>query len=220
MRNPGRWKPWSRVAKPTSVRPVNEARVFSGGTGGTGGTARSRRRCRRYRRCDRVVPRQGRGRCPCRRAPENGYHLVTPRTLAPPRGTTCTTCTTCTTKGESEQAEFTSSRLQPLYGRLRPTRRRPRRLNAELAQACHARTARYATRRMSYSSARQRRARPFAFRLACSNNSSAVALLFGRVRRKCRQVVDFEWVGPSKRALAVGWRGASVLQAQAEMVGR
>jgi hypothetical protein len=42
---------------------------------------------------------------------------------------------TCTTEEESEQAEFTSSRLQPPDAQLRPTRRRRRRLNAELAQA-------------------------------------------------------------------------------------
>jgi hypothetical protein len=99
-------------------------RRFSGGTGGTGGTARSQRRCRCYRRCDRVVPRQGWSPCPLQKVTGEliRYHLVPPRTFAPPRGTTCTTCTT---KGESEQAEFTSSRLQPPDVRIRPTRRRP-----------------------------------------------------------------------------------------------
>jgi SAM-dependent methyltransferase len=77
-----------------------------------------------------VVPRYGVARSDGHRGNGIRYHPVTPRTFAPPRGTTCTTCTT---RGESEQTEFTSSRLQPPDARLRPTPRRP--ASAQLAQA-------------------------------------------------------------------------------------
>jgi hypothetical protein len=53
---------------------------------------------------------------PFRRAPGDRlrYHLVTPRTFAPPRGTTCTTCTT---KGERTGGAY----LKPLAAARRPT---------------------------------------------------------------------------------------------------
>ena len=68
-----------------------------------------------------MVPRQGRGRCPVQKGTGEliRYHPVTPRTFAPPRGTTCTTCTTCTT-GERERVN-SGVYFKPLAAARRPT---------------------------------------------------------------------------------------------------